>query len=91
MNNANTDGLIDEVKEAYRDLYNDTELLAGWLKVSKLMHGLGIDNSNVGKCLASIGEILSSRPKNVEPVDFLKEQEEKIFALLDAIGAVKEK
>ncbi len=54
------------------------------------MHCLGVDNSTVSKCLGSIGDILSSRPKGVEPVDFLKEQEEKIFALLDAIGQAKE-
>ena len=71
-------------------MYKDSELLAGWLKVSKLMHCLGVDNSTVSKCLGSIGDILSSRPKGVEPVDFLKEQEEKIFALLDATGEAKE-
>ncbi len=65
--------------------------LAGWLKVSKLMYGLGVNDSNILKCLASIGDILSSRPSGVEPEIYMKEQEERVFKLLDTIGGADEK
>ncbi len=89
MSSTTTAELIREVKEAYTDMYVHADL-AGWLKVSKLMYGLGINDSNILKCLASIGDILSSRPSGVEPEVYMKEQEESVFALLDAIGAAKE-
>ena len=90
MSSTTTAELIREVKEAYTDMYVHADL-AGWLKVSKLMYGLGINDSNILKCLASIGDILSSRPSGVEAELFLKQEEERVFALLDAIGAADEK
>ncbi len=90
MSNAITDELISEVKEAYKAMYVHADL-AGWLKVSKLMYGLGVNDSNILKCLASIGDILSSRPSGVEPEVYMKQQEERVFKLLDAIGAADEK
>ncbi|MEA3432943.1 MAG: hypothetical protein U9R13_00010 [Campylobacterota bacterium] len=54
------------------------------------MYGLGVNDSNILKCLASIGDILSSRPSGVEPEVYMKEQEESVFALLDAIDTAKE-
>lgn len=90
MSNAITDELISEVKEAYQAMYVHADL-AGWLKVSKLMYGLGVNDSNILKCLASIGDILSSRPSGVEAEIFLKQEEERVFALLDTIGGADEK
>ena len=90
MSNAITDELITEVKEAYKAMYVHADL-AGWLKVSKLIYGLGVNDSNILKCLASIGDILSARPSGVEPEVYMKQQEERVFALLDAIGAADEK
>lgn len=89
MSNAITDELISEVKEAYRSMYAHADL-AGWLKVSKLMYGLGVNDSNILKCLASIGDILSSRPSGLEPEIYMKQEEERVFKLLDAIGAADE-
>jgi hypothetical protein len=54
------------------------------------MYGLGVNDSNILKCLASIGDILSSRPSGVEAEIFLKQEEERVFALLDTIGEAKE-
>ncbi len=85
MSNAITVELIREVKEAYQAMYEHADL-AGWLKVSKLMYGLGVNDSNILKCLASIGDILSSRPSGVGAEVYMKEQEERVFVLLDAIG-----
>ena len=90
MSRTTTDELISEVKEAYTDMYVHADL-AGWLKVSKLMYGLGVNDSNILKCLASIGDILSSRPSGVEPEVYMKQQEERVFKLLDTIGAADEK
>ena len=90
MSNVITDELISEVKEAYQAMYVHADL-AGWLKVSKLMYGLGVNDSNILKCLASIGDILSSRPSGLEPEVYMKQQEERVFALLDTIGAADEK
>ncbi len=89
MSSTTTAELIREVKKAYTDMYVHADL-AGWLKVSKLMYGLGVNDSNILKCLASIGDILSSRPSGVGAEVYMKEQEERVFALLDAIGAAKE-
>ena len=89
MSNAITDELISEVKEAYKAMYVHADL-AGWLKVSKLMYGLGVNDSNILKCLASIGDILSSRPSGVEAELFLKQEEERVFKLLDTIGTADE-
>ena len=72
MSSTTTAELIREVKEAYTDMYVHADL-AGWLKVSKLMYGLGINDSNILKCLSSIGDILSSRSSGVEAELFLKE------------------
>lgn len=89
MSKQTTGELISKVKEAYQAMYVHADL-AGWLKVSKLMYGLGVNDSNILETLASIGDILSSRPSGVEPEIYMKQQEGKVFALLDAIGAAKE-
>jgi hypothetical protein len=81
---------ISKEVEAYQAMYVHADL-AGWLKVSKLMYGLGVNDSNILKCLASIGDILSSRPSGVEPEVYMKQQEERVFKLLDTIGAADEK
>jgi len=90
MSSAITDELISKVKEAYKAMYVHADL-AGWLKVSKLMYSLGVNDSNILKCLSSIGDILSSRPSGIEAEVYMKQQEEKVFKLLDTIGAADKK
>ena len=69
-----------------------------WLSQHSLVMNIGANDvsNNVGpavgsKALTMGGAILSSRPSGVEPEVYMKQQEERVFKLLDTIGVADEK